>query len=72
MDTFWNRGRKKREKEIREKKETKNRFIKDRIIRDIRVSFEQEEDYCRPKRVSNFLNNIYIEYESNGDKNLYH
>ena len=30
--------------------------------------FEQEEDY-EPKRVSNFWNNIYIEYESNGDKN---
>ena len=32
--------------------------------------FEQQEekDYCKPKRVSNFWNN-YIEYESDGDKN---
>ena len=33
--------------------------------------FEQQEekDYCKPKRVSNFWNNNYIEYESDGDKN---
>ena len=24
------------------------------IIRDIRTLFEQEEKYCKPKRVSNF------------------
>ena len=48
----------------------KERIIKDRIIRDIRTFFEQqEEDYYEPKRVSNFWNNNYIEYESNGDKN---
>ena len=38
-------------------------------MRDIRSLFEQEEDYCEPKRISNFWNNNYIEYESNGDKN---
>ena len=65
MDTFWNRRRK--NKEI---KEINNRLIKDKIIRDIRTLFEQEEeDYCKPKRVSNFWNNYYIKYESNGDKN---
>ena len=37
------------------------------VIRDIRTLFEQEEDY-KPKRVSNFWNNNYIEYESNGDE----
>ena len=31
--------------------------------------FEQEEDYYDPKRVNNFWNNNYIEYENNGDKN---
>ena len=31
--------------------------------------FEHEEDYYKPKRVNNFWNNNYIEYESNGDKN---
>ena len=65
MDTFWNRRRK--NKEI---KEINNRLIKDKIIRDIRTLFEQEEeDYYKPKRVSNFWNNYYIKYESNGDKN---
>ena len=31
--------------------------------------FEWEEDYYKPKRVSSFWNNNYIEHESNGDKN---
>ena len=40
------------------------------MIRDIRTLFEQqEENYYKPKKVSNFWNNNYIEYESNGDKN---
>ena len=56
MDTLCNR-------------ELNERLIKDRIIRDIRALFELEEDYCKPKRVSNFWNNDYIGYESNGDKN---
>ena len=52
------------------KKKQNERIIKDIIIRDIRTFFEQkEEDYYKPKRVSNFWNNNYIEYESNGDKN---
>ena len=42
---------------------------KDKIIRDIWIPFEQEDDYHEPKRLSNFWNNNYIEYESNGDKN---
>ena len=62
--------KKKRKKEIREKKEINNRVIKNKINRDIRTLSEQEkEDYCKPKKVSNFWNNNYIEYESNGDKN---
>ena len=36
---------------------------------DIRTLFEQQEDYYKPKRVNNFWNDNYIEYESNGDKN---
>ena len=53
------------------KKKQNETIIKDRIIRDIRTLFEQEneEDYYKPKRVSNFWNNNYIEYKSNGDKN---
>ena len=30
---------------------------------------QQEKDYYETKRVSNFWNNNYIEYESNDDKN---
>ena len=52
------------------KKELNERLIKDGIIRDIRTLFEQhKEDYYKPKRVSYFWNNNYIEYEGNGDKN---
>ena len=61
----------KRKLEIRKNKKKHNeRIIKDRIIRDIKTLFEQEEekDYYESKRVSNFWNNNYIEYESNGDK----
>ena len=46
-----------------------NEAIKDRIIREIRTLFEQEDDYYKPIRVGNFWNNNYIEYESNGDRN---
>ena len=53
----------------------KNTKIKDKlktikITRDIRTLFEQEEeDYYKPKRVSNFWNNDYIEHESNVKNN---
>ena len=37
----------------------KKKKIKDKIIRDIRTPFEQaeEEDCCKPERVSNFWDN---------------
>ena len=61
------------EKKERKKLVRKNnhRLIKDSIVRDIRTLFEQEDDadYFERKRVSNFLNNNYIEYESNADRN---
>ena len=48
----------------------KDRKVKDRIIRDIRTLFEEkEENYYTLKRVGNFWNNNYIEFESNGDRN---
>ena len=57
-------------KEKKRKKEIKYRIIKDRIIIYIRTLFEEiEEDYYKLKRVSNFWNNNYIEYEINGDRN---
>ena len=43
------------------------RLIKDKIIRDIRTLFEEEEeeeDNYKPKSVSSFWNNNYIEYNS--------
>ena len=43
--------------------------IKDRIIRDIKDYFEQEEDYYKPVIVSNFCSNNYIEYENNSEGN---
>ena len=61
------------EKKERKKLVRKNndRLIKDSIVRDIRTLFEQEDDYYyfERKRVSNFLNNNYIEYKSNGNRN---
>ena len=42
-----------------------NEAIKDRIIRDIKNLFEQEEDYYKPARAGNFYTNNYIEYQSN-------
>ena len=53
----------------------KNTKIKDKlktikITGDIRTLFEHEvEDYYKPKRVSNFWNNNYIEHESNVKNN---
>ena len=41
------------------------------MIRDTRTLFEEEDDdeYYKLKRVNNFRNNSYIEYESSGDRN---
>ena len=40
------------------------------MIRDIKAIFEeQEEDYYKCRRLSNFCNNDYVEYEINGNKN---
>ena len=48
------------------KPKNENETIRDRIIRDIRIVLEHEEDYYKPVRVGNFYSNNYIEYESNG------
>ena len=49
----------------------KKKKIKDRIIWDIWTFFKQQEekDYYKPRGVTNFWNNNYIEYESNSDTN---
>ena len=40
------------------------------IIRDIKTLFLQEEEYyCKAVIISNVMNNDYIEYESNSDRN---
>ena len=46
-----------------------NEVIKDRIHRDTRTFFKQEDDYYKPVKVSNFWNNNFMEYESSGDIN---
>ena len=56
------------EEKKKAKKEAHERIIKDRMIRDIKTLFEQQEDHYDLKRVMNFWNNDYIEYESNDDK----
>ena len=43
-------------------------FIQKKKKKEFRTLFE-EEYYYKSKRVSNFWNNNYIEYECNGDKN---
>ena len=46
-----------------------NKAIKNRTIRYIRTLFElEDDDFYKPKRVSNFWNNT-IKYEGNGDRN---
>ena len=46
-----------------------NKAIKDQITSDTRNILELEnEDYYKSRRVGNFYNNNYIEYESNGDR----
>ena len=45
-----------------EKKKHNDRIIKSRRTKDITILFEQEEDYYKPEKVSNFWNNNYIEY----------
>ena len=61
---IWKEKKKKEERNQRKRKNNK-RIIKDKIIRDMRTPFEQEQDYYKPKRVSSFWNNNYIEYKSN-------
>ena len=41
--------------------------MKDRIIRNIKIFFEKEDDYYKLIRISNFWN--YIKYESSGNRN---
>ena len=50
--------------------EKEAKAIKDRILRDIKNLFEheEEENFYKPVRVSNFWSNSYIEYENNGDR----
>ena len=51
------------EEEKKERKKIELKEINDRLNKDIMTLFEQEEvkDYYKPKIVSNFWNNNYIE-----------
>ena len=46
-----------------------NEGIKDRINRDIRTLFQQENDYYKPARLGYFDNNNHIDYEGRRDRN---
>ena len=46
-----------------------NEAIKDRRIKQIRDLFDQEVNYYKLVRVGSFYSNIFIEYESIGDRN---
>ena len=73
FDTKEEREERKRlEKPEREKQEHNKSLISNRIIRDVRTSFEQEDkNYLKPKIINSFWNNVLnIEYESSGDKSL--
>ena len=45
-----------------------NEATNNRIIRDIRTLFKQENIYYKPTRIGNFWKNNYIENEINGDR----
>ena len=55
----------------RTKKTKTIKTIQPKIIGDIRKPFEpeEEEDYYKPIIIGNFNKNIYIQYESNSDRN---
>ena len=62
---IWKLFETKGEKKERKKPEYNERLIKDKVISIIRTLFEQQKEYYyKPKRVSSFWNNNYIEYES--------
>ena len=42
--------------------------MKDKIIRDLRVLYEPEEDYYEPKKIKCFFDCNYVEYESKEDR----
>ena len=50
---------------------TETKSIKDGTLRDIKNLFEheEEENYYKSVRISNFGGTNYIEYKSNGDRN---
>ena len=46
-----------------------NEANKNKIVRDLRTLFKQEDDFYKPIRVGNFWNNNYIEYQTSDDRN---
>ena len=40
-------------------------------VRAKKLNKSENDYYYKPKRVSNFRNNNYIEYDSNGDRKIY-
>ena len=65
-----NRRQNRRYKKSLQTEKKENEAIKERVIRDIRNLFEnEEEDYYKPVQVGNFWSNNYIECGSNDDRN---
>ena len=65
-----NRRQNRRYKKSLQTEKKENEAIKERVIRDIRNLFENEEEYYyKPVQVGNFWSNNYIEYGSNDDRN---
>ena len=50
----------KRKKETRDKKEIQDITIKDRMIIDMSILFEEDDDYCKPKRIISVISGIII------------
>ena len=57
-----------RKKPRKQSQDNMIKAIEDRIIRDIKKLFEQDEYYYKPVRLCNFYSNYYVEYENNGDR----
>ena len=55
-------NQKQKQSEDNQIKLKRKKWQKDKIIRDIRTPFEQENNYNKSIAVDNFLNSNYIEY----------
>ena len=75
VKTVYGSGKKQCDKNIMKsirnlfKLKKENEANKNKIVRDLRTLFKQEDDFYKPIRVGNFWNNNYIEYQTSDDRN---